>query len=242
MGWRTSGCGEGVGCDDTQSTPLCIIQGQPLDVSFETGYSVEGQQVRAEIRATPGGRLILNMAPYGSVDPEYPAMIRFQIPAEATAEVTSAGHYDVWVANQRVARGPVFVELSVSVLPPRNAMTGSWTPMLTGGQPFVRSIDIAGLLPAGEMLSMDSDFGPELVVSDLSGDEVIRFSGRPWLTTAPERDRIILSLTAIDVATIEPGRFSYVLRAWNTLHEPRTLLAGIMLAEEGEVSAIYASQ
>lgn len=233
MVWRTYGCADGVGCDDSQPTPLCIIQGQPLDVSFPTGFAVEGQQVRAEMRAAPAGRLILDMAPYCSVDVLDRTMVRVTLPAEATTMVATSGIYDIWVAGQRIARGPVTTELSVSALPPRNLLAGAWTPVLTMGEPFIRTIEVAGLLPKGEQVSLDTN--PEFVVSDLAGDEVLSLIGGPWLTVSPERDTITLSLTAIDVATLGPGRFTYLLRAWNLINESRTLIAGVLYVREGGV-------
>jgi hypothetical protein len=191
--------------------------------------------VRAEIRAAAAGRLILDLAPYCSVDPLDTTMLNVDLPAEVTAAVTSSGHYDIWVANQRIAHGPAFAELSVSINPPRSALAGSWTPILTAGHSFERTISLPGLLPADDEISFDSTLAPEFVLSDFAGDEVLRWIGAPWLTVSPNRDTIILSLTASDAATLTPGRFSYVLRAWNTFHEPRILLAGILLVQEGSV-------
>jgi len=229
--WRTKGCGSGAGCDDTQPTPLCIIQGQPLDISFVAPFPVAGQPVRAEIRHAPYGRLILDMAPYASSDPVDPALLRVQIPGEVTAGVTSDGYYDVWVANRRIERGTIYCELSISVLPERLALTGSWSPTLIVGQPFERRLDLTGLLPPGEQISASRD--ADLNIEGPSGKGVAWFVGTPELTVSQDGPWIDLALSVQDVATIGPGRFTYKLHAWNTLHELRTLMAGVLLVQEG---------
>lgn len=233
MVWRTKGCGGGVGCDDSPLAPLCITQGQPLDISFAAGFVVAGQPVRAEIRHQPYGRLILDMAPYASVDPIDNSLLRIQLPAEVTAGVHSDGYYDVWVASQRIERGPAYCELSVSVLPPRQALTGSWSPTMVVGQDFVRDLDLTGLLPAGEEVSQAEDHPPQMTIEDPSGKEVVWFVGSPELTVVADGAAIHLALSVQDVATIGPGRFTYKLHAWNTLHELRTLMAGVLLVHEG---------
>jgi hypothetical protein len=234
--WRTKACAGGVNCDETQLTSLCIIQGETLDVSFTAPVLVEGQPIRAEIRTAPYGRLILDMAPYCSADPTMPNMVRITLPAEVTQRVVSDGYYDVWVAHERIARGPAIADLSISLLPPRNVLTGSWTPVITVGQDFVRNISVVGLLPPGEEISLNPGRGPDLNIEDLHGKEVVWFMGSPELTVTPDGQAIDLALSVDDVAKIGPGRFTYKLHAWNTLHELRTLLAGVLLVtEEGSV-------
>jgi hypothetical protein len=188
--------------------------------------------VRAEIRIAPYGRLILDMSPYASTDPIDPTLLRIQLPAEATRGVRTDGYYDVWVANRRIARGPAINELSISILPPRNVLSGSWTPVMSIGDSFTRSISLVGLFPDDEDISVDLDHPPDLNIQDIAGRDVVRFIGLPHLWVEADREAISLALSEEDVATIGPGRFTYTLHAWNTLHEPRTLIAGVLLVSE----------
>jgi len=176
------------------------------------------------------------MAPYASVDPIDNSLLRIELPAEVTAGVRTDGYYDVWVANQRIARGPVYTELAISILPPRQAVMGGWSPVMTVGDGFVRDIALLGLFPTGEGISLDLEHPPDLNIENQGGKEVVWFVGVPELTVVADGGAIHLALSVEDVATIGPGRFTYKLHAWNTLHELRTLMAGVLLVQERVVT------
>lgn len=232
MGWRASACADGVGFTTGYPTPLGIVSGQPIEVSFAAGVDVTGRMVRAEIRTAPGGRLLLDMAPYCTADSVDPTLLRISVPADVSAALTTSGYYDVWVDAQRIALGPAMIELAISILPPRTIVGNAWTPILVMDQPFVRTIDTTGMLPADESLASDPDYAPMLTVYELSGAVASAWHGLPTLTV--QGAVITLNLTMADVQDIGVGRFTYTLHACNTLHEPRTLLAGVLqVVEDG---------
>lgn len=232
MAWRTSTCGAGVGCDTGLPTPLCIVQGQPLDVSIPVGFDISDLSVRAEIRSAPGGRLLLNMAPYCLADPSDPTNLLVSVPGGVTAGIALSGIYDIWVETTRVLYGSALVELSVSALPPLRLLVAGWTPVLTVGEAFVREIDVDGLLPDDVTVTADPIWAPVLVVTSMDGAVVASFIGDPFLAVAGGTGTVTIDLPIEDVDAIGVGRFIYSLRVYDTLHQPWTLLAGMMIVEE----------
>lgn len=235
MPWRTAPCAAGAGCSDEQPVPLCVVQGAPIEAVYAVGSDVTGRGVRAEIRTAPGGRLLLDMAPYCTADTVDPALLRVNVPGAATAHLTSSGYYDIWVDADRITYGSVLLELAVSINPPRTIIGNAWAPILTLGQGFERTIDTTGMMPEGEDILTRFGYQPAFTVRDMGGEIRLHREGEPALTLL-DRVRIALRLTAAEVNHIGVGRHTYLLRVANLRREPRNLLAGVLEVEEGGIA------
>ena len=237
MGWRSGGCGcgTGVGCSDGQLTPVCVVQGEPVSLVFAASSPVSGELVRAEVRTQPaGGRLLFDLAPFCSSSAGDPVVLLVDVPGVVTGEWDSSGYYDVWVGDERVGFGPFILELAVSMRPGRLVVVQSWTPSLVVGVPFVRDVSVAGLMPAGEEVSLSPGAAePEFVVTGVDGSERFFGKGDPWVVVSPDGAAVHLALSGEDVSSIGVGRFTYSLVVFNEYGERRTLLAGMLLVEEG---------
>jgi hypothetical protein len=200
-------------------------------LAFASPVPVAGEPVRAQIRASAGGRLILDLAPYCSADPVNPDVLLLDVPSQATQQVTSSGYYDVWVGGERVAFGPVIVALAVSDLPGRVVTVASWTPTLVLGEPFERTIGVAGLLPVGESVSVSLPVVFE--VFSAAGDVVYAAEGPPVVTFDPGSEEIVLMLPEYVSTVVGLGRYTYSLDVRNQLGERRRVLAGMLFVAEG---------
>lgn len=235
MAWRTSGCGcgTGIGCDHGQPVPVCVVQGGRVDLLFIATEPIAGSLVRAEVRSSIGGSLLLDLAPYASASATDPYQLLISVPSEATVAMRSSGFYDVWVGAERVGFGPWLLDLSVSALPGRTVSALSWTPMVVAGESYTREILTAGMLPDGELVSTSMDAAaPEMSVYRLDGERVFAVKGSPWLEVAATGGPVQLNLSAVDTSSIGAGRFTYSLIVYNEYRERRTLLTGMMLVEE----------
>jgi hypothetical protein len=214
------------------------VQGELLSLALTSPVPVEGQLVRGEVRTQAGGRLLLDLSLYLSVSPADPYVLLLDVPAEVTSALLSSGVYDVWVGGERIAFGPWLLEWSVSRLPGRVLLPMSWTPVLVAGEPFTRKIELAGLFPQGEEVSVsDEGSAPEFVILGVDGSPVFEVKGEPWARVLTDGKAVDLALSGVDTASIGHGRFSYSLVVFNVYGERRTVLAGMLLVEDPAYTA-----
>jgi hypothetical protein len=177
---------------------------------------------------------VLDMTPYCMAAADDPNAVSVDVPGDATAGVTTSGSWDGWIGQERAGFGPFLVELPVSRAAGRVMTAAVWTPSLTLGQPFVRDVSIAGLLPEGEYLaSGDGTLAPEFMVSALDGSDASIWKGAPQVTVSPDADLVHVVLSEQDVGLLGLGRFTYRLAVYNDIGERRLVLAGPLTVVEG---------
>lgn len=231
MGCAT--CGGGVGCDTGKPVPLCVTQGQPL--SFRMRWWRDGQpqdltgrSIVFEVRSKPGGPLLLDVAPFCTVDPEFPDVLVVEVPAVFTRDLPSSGVWDVFIDSFRLAHGPMVLSLAVSVGTPTVLVSAGWNPVLGRGEGLVRRILLDGLFD-GRAVDPVS-----LRVADSSGRALLEVSGGSRALVDNNGRGVSLRLGPADLAVLPVGRHVYSLSVSTPDGSPRTVLAGMLsVLDEG---------
>lgn len=100
-------------------TKLTVTQGAPIRFRFryrENGVrqNISGFTPRSQIRVRPGGKLLLDLTPYFTVNADDPTALDLYVPGSVTRTLKSNGVWDVFLDDMLIVSGPVDLVLAVT--------------------------------------------------------------------------------------------------------------------------------